>query len=80
MDFRVNNFDRLSDLLQETLNHFEEGATSVKAYSDEKTFIITKAKEADEFWITLEEPGFPKSKTQSLSKYFDDVFGIEAKY
>jgi hypothetical protein len=67
------------DLLEETLSHFSEGARSVKAYTDDKTYIITKAGE-HEFWITLEEPGFPKNKTKSLDEHFKEVIGIEAHY
>jgi hypothetical protein len=72
--------DRLRDLLEETLSHFNEGARSVKAYSNEKTFIITRDNNLKEFWVTLEEPGFPKTKTPTLDVFFTDVFGIEAKY
>jgi hypothetical protein len=72
--------ERLLNLVEETMNHFSEGARSVKAYSNDKTYIITKAKDADHFWVTLEEPGFPKTKATSLEKYFNDVFGIEANY
>jgi hypothetical protein len=67
------------DLIEETKSHFNEGARSVKAHTNEKTFIITKASES-EYWVTLEEPGFPKTKTSSLEEYFKDVFGIEAHY
>jgi hypothetical protein len=67
------------DLIEETKSHFNEGARSVKAHTNEKTFIITKASE-NEYWVTLEEPGFPKTKTSSLEEYFKDVFGIEAHY
>lgn len=67
------------DLLEETLTHFSEGARSVKAHTDDKTFIITKAGESD-FWITLEEPGFPKTKISTLDNHFTDVIGIEALY
>jgi len=72
--------ERLHDLLEETLSHFSEGARSVRAYSNDKTFIITRGKEHNEFYITLEEPGFPKTKTTSLDIFFSDVFGIEATY
>jgi hypothetical protein len=72
--------ERLQNLVEETLNHFSEGARSVKAYSNDKTYIITRAKDSDDFWVTLEEPGFPKTKVNSLDKYFSDVFGIEANY
>jgi len=70
----------LRDLVEETLSHFSEGAKSVKAYSNDKTYIITKSGTPNEYWITLEEPGFPKSKTSSLHDIFHDVFGIEARY
>jgi hypothetical protein len=66
--------------MEETLNHFNEGARSVKAYSNDKTYIITRDKNSDEFFVTLEEPGFPKTKATSLEQYFTDVFGIEANY
>lgn len=68
------------NLVEETIGHFEEGARSVRAYADDITYIITRDKKAGDFIVTLEEPGFPKSKTASLEKYFDHVFGIEAKY
>jgi hypothetical protein len=67
------------NLLEETVSHFNEGARSVRAYTNEKTIIITRA-DASDFWITTEEPGFPKVRTSSLEGYFKDVFGIEAKY
>jgi hypothetical protein len=72
--------ERLKDLMEETLTHFSEGARSVRAYSNDKTYIITRDKEKDHFWIALEEPGFPKTKTHTLESYFSDVFGIEANY
>jgi frataxin-like iron-binding protein CyaY len=72
--------ERLRDLVEETLNHFAEGAKSVRAYSNDTTYIITKASDPNEFWVATEEPGFPKSKTKSLKNYFTEVFGIEAKY
>ena len=72
--------ERLRDLVEETMSHFNEGARSVKAYSNDKTFIITKDREKNEFWVTLEEPGFPKTKASALDKYFKEVFGIEATY
>jgi hypothetical protein len=70
----------LLDLAEETLMHFSEGARSVKAYSNENTYIITRANEEGQFWVTLEEPGFPKTKTSALKALFHDVFGIEAHY
>jgi hypothetical protein len=66
------------DLIEETIGHFEEGARSVRAYTNDTTYIITKGN--DGFIVTTEEPGFPKSKTKSLDRYFDQVFGIEARY
>jgi hypothetical protein len=68
------------DLLDETKSHFEEGARSVRAYTNDNTYIITRAKESEEFFITMEEPGFPKTKVSNLDDYFADVFGIEARY
>lgn len=68
------------NLVEETIEHFQEGARSVRAYSDEITYIITKGKDEAEFVVTMEEPGFPKERTRSLEKYFDEVFGIEARY
>jgi hypothetical protein len=68
------------DLLEETKGHFAEGARSVRAYSNEKTYIITRAKDSEEFFVALEEPGFPKTKVSQLDQYFTDVFGIEAMY
>jgi hypothetical protein len=67
------------NLLEETLSHFNEGARSVKAYTNDKTYIITRAN-AKDFWVASEEPGFPKTKTPSLENYFKEVFGIEATY
>lgn len=71
--------DQWLNLIEETKTHFNEGARSVRAYSNDKVYIITKASE-EEFWVANEEPGFPKTKTVSLDKYFKEVFGIEAKY
>ena len=68
------------NLIEETIGHFNEGARSVRAYTNETTYIITKSEDNIEFIVTTEEPGFPKSKTKSLDLYFDKVFGIEAKY
>jgi hypothetical protein len=67
------------NLMEETVGHFQEGARSVRAYTEDTTYIITKGDDA-EFVITIEEPGFPKHKTKSLEKYFNKVFGIEARY
>ena len=68
------------NLIEETLGHFAEGARSVRAYTNDTTYIITKANEKDEFIVTTEEPGFPKNKTKALDSYFEKVFGIEARY
>ena len=72
--------DQWLNLLEDTLGHFNEGARSVKAYTNDKTYIITRIKDSDEYWVALEEPGFPKTKTSSLESYFKEVFGIEATY
>jgi len=73
--------DATLDLLDETLSHFNEGAKSVRAYSKDTTYIITKVSNSDdEFYVALEEPGFPKKKVSSLDEFFDEVSGIEAKY
>lgn len=68
------------DLIEETVEHFEEGARSVRAYTDDTTYIITRDKAGADFIVTREEPGFPKTKTRSLEEYFNEVYGIEAKY
>ena len=68
------------NLMEETIGHFQEGARSVRAYTDDTTYIITKGNAESEFVVTLEAPGFPKERTTSLDKYFDEVFGIEARY
>ena len=70
----------LLNLINETLEHFKEGAMSVRAHTDELTYVITRVKDSDDFWITTEEPGFEKIKTRSLEKYFKNVFGVEARY
>jgi hypothetical protein len=67
------------DLVEDTLEHFKEGARSVRAYTDDMTYIITRDNNAG-FIITTEEAGFPKTKADSLEPIFTDVFGIEAKY
>lgn len=72
--------DNTINLIDETIGHFEEGALSVRAHTDDKTYIITKGQNPSEFVITVEEPGFPKSRTTSLDELYKDVFGIEAKY
>lgn len=68
------------DLVDETVEHFDEGARSVRAYTDDITYIITKDKGGVEYIVTTEEPGFPKTRTKTLEGYFANVFGIEAKY
>lgn len=68
------------NLLAETLEHFNEGARSVRAYTDDITYVITRASDIGVYWITAEEQGFEKIKTKSLERYFMNVFGIEAKY
>lgn len=72
--------DQWLNLLEETKNHFEEGARSVRAHTNDKVYIITRSNEPGTFFVTLEEPGFPKTKTTSLEQYFKEVFGIEANY
>jgi hypothetical protein len=67
------------DLVEDTLEHFKEGARSVRAYTDDMTYIITRDNN-EGFIITTEEAGFPKTKADSLETIFTDVFGIEAKY
>lgn len=67
------------NLIEETIAHFKEGARSVRAHTENTTYIITKGK-GDDFFVTTEEPGFPKEQTKSLEKYFSKVFGIEARY
>jgi len=68
------------DLLQETIDHFNEGAVSVRAYTNTVAYIITKGKAANEFVVTKDEPGYMKEKTTELHLYFKEVFGIEARY
>jgi hypothetical protein len=67
------------DLLQETFSHFKEGAKSVRAHTEEATYVIIPA-DAGLFWIYIEGGDFQKTKTASLDTYFKDVFGIEARY
>jgi hypothetical protein len=70
----------LLNLIQETIDHFNEGARSVRAYTNDTTYIITRINNEEGYWVATEEPGFPKTKTTSLEKYFEEVFGVEAKY
>jgi hypothetical protein len=69
----------LLNLVEETINHFDEGAKSVRAYAPDNTYIITRIN-TDEYWVAVEEEGFQKHRSTSLDEYFSDVFGIEAKY
>ena len=68
------------NLIKETIDHFNEGARSVRAYTDDVTYIITRVSDSDDFWVATEEPGFRKTRTTSLKKYFEQVFGVEARY
>lgn len=72
--------DQWLNLLEETITHFREGARSVRAYTNDITYIITPAKDSGFYWITTEESNFQKTKTQLLDDYFKEVFGIEAMY
>ena len=65
------------NLLEETISHFNEGARSVRAYTNHTTYIFTRVANSSDFYVTLEEPGFPKTKVSSIDSYFADVFGIE---
>lgn len=67
------------NLLIETLEHLNEGARKVRAYTDDITYVITRANDTT-YWLTAEEPGFKKIKITSLESYFTNVFGIEATY
>lgn len=67
------------NLLEETISHFEEGARSVRAYSEENTYIITQAGQSG-YYVAIEAPGFPKSKVEDLQEIYINVFGIEALY
>jgi hypothetical protein len=70
----------LLNLLEETITHFREGARLVKAYTNDTTYVITRAKGSDHYWVTNEESNFQKTKTLLLDDYFKEVFGIEAIY
>lgn len=67
------------NLIEETIGHFQEGARSVRAHTEDMTYIITRDKDGD-FVVTTEEPGFPKTRTKSLETWYKNVFGIEARY
>jgi hypothetical protein len=69
------------NLLEETVTHFDEGARSVKAYTNNTTYVITRVKDTNPYyWVAIEESNFQKTKTTSLDDYFKEVFGIEAIY
>lgn len=68
------------NLLEETITHFNEGARSVKAYTNNATYVITRTKDSDHYWVAIEESNFQKTKTPALDDYFKEVFGIEAIY
>jgi hypothetical protein len=68
------------NLLDETITHFNEGAKSVKAYTNNTTYIITRSTDSAHYWVAVEEANFQKTKTTSLDDYFKEVFGIEAIY
>lgn len=72
--------ERLGNLIDETLSHFNEGAKSVQAFTEETTYIITRIQDSEDFWVAEEAPGFPKTRASSLEPYFKDVFGIKAQY
>lgn len=65
------------NLFEETMSHFNEGARSVRAYTNDTTYIFTRVSNSTAFYVTLEEPGFPKTKVDSIDSYFVDIFGIE---
>ena len=48
----------LLDLIEETESHFKEGAKSVRAYASDNTYIITRPKDANHYWVAIEEEGF----------------------
>lgn len=68
------------NLLEETIEHFSMGAKSVTAYSNSSTYVIKRIDDTDQYVVTEEEAGFTKTKTSRLETYFEDVFGIEARY
>jgi hypothetical protein len=68
------------DLLEETLDHFKEGAKKVIAFSPDKTFIITRISGGEGYWVAIEEQGFERKKAERLDDVFKEVFGIEATY
>ncbi len=72
--------DRALNLLEDTLAHFQEGAKSVRVYAEEKSYIITRIEGTKEYWVAEEAPGFPKTRTDALNRFFEHAFGIEARY
>lgn len=71
----------LLNLIDETINHFDEGAKSVRAYTADNTLVITKIPDAGGFWVASENDGFAKIQIESLDSVFtEDVFGIQATY
>ena len=68
------------DLLEETIDHLNEGARSVRAFGTHEAYIITKAADSDEFVVTIDAPPYQKTRTRLLDPYFGDVFGIQATY
>jgi len=68
------------NLIEETIKHFHQGAKTVRAYSADATYVITRANESGQFWVAVEEEGFHKKKTDSLEELYQDVFGIQATY
>ncbi|MEO5978900.1 MAG: hypothetical protein ABIS36_25395 [Chryseolinea sp.] len=69
------------NLLEETIDHFNHGASSVRAYSSEIALVITRSTNPEfQYIVTMEDSGFTKTKTNDLQPYFEDVFGIEARY
>lgn len=68
------------NLIEETVEHFREGARSVRAHTEDTTYIITQDQSSGEFIVAMEEPGFPKTSMRSLEELYRNVFGIEARY
>jgi len=68
------------NLIEETKAHFAEGARSVRAYTNDSTYIITRIQGSDEYWVAMDDAGFAKQRSTDLSPYFESVFGIEATY
>lgn len=68
------------DLIEETLGHFAEGARSVRAYTNDNTYVITQDKNDGGYWVADELSGYQKKAAKRLEEFFDEVFGIEATY